>query len=454
MKLRHGLLAALLWACLFPAIGQAQYLEQTIRLSGQPLSALWNPTGNKAYVGTWAGLVTVIDGATNEVIANVAVGDYPLGLCWNSVNNKVYATYPNADMLYVIDAVGDTLIKRVTMSGYPRWMTFNPKMNRVYVDCRTDHAIRVYDGAADTLAAEMRFGGQIIPYKSLWHPAFNRLFCATYGSYPDADTVYVIDCSADTITERWPTGAHPSAMCRNPADNLVYVAAQDTVYAFSPSGDSVKARIPVRGEAHDVCAVPYPNKLYVSSDYGPQLFVIDCSTHTVKDSLTMGTAFLVCDTVKAKVYATGWPGHVLDARADTVIKTIPKDGSTIDHICWNSVNNRIYWSNFNDTAVYVIRDTSTAIAEQPQQPEFSSVLSVQPNPFSRNTEVIWDSPAKGGGAARVFARDGRLVRQARIPAGENRWVWDGRDDSGAPLPPGVYVIEAGAGLRAKVVKLR
>jgi hypothetical protein len=29
----------------------------------------------------------------------------------------------------------------------------------------------------------------------------------------------------------------------------------------------------------------------------------------------------------------------------------------------------------------------------------------------------------------------------------------GQDDSGALLPPGVYVIEAGSGLRAKVVKL-
>jgi flagellar hook assembly protein FlgD len=54
----------------------------------------------------------------------------------------------------------------------------------------------------------------------------------------------------------------------------------------------------------------------------------------------------------------------------------------------------------------------------------------------------------------VYAQDGRLVRQARIPAGEARWVWDGRDDSGAPLPPGVYVLESGYGARAKVVKLK
>ena len=35
-----------------------------------------------------------------------------------------------------------------------------------------------------------------------------------------------------------------------------------------------------------------------------------------------------------------------------------------------------------------------------------------------------------------------------------RWAWDGRDDSGATLPPGVYVLETGLGVRAKVVKLK
>jgi len=47
-----------------------------------------------------------------------------------------------------------------------------------------------------------------------------------------------------------------------------------------------------------------------------------------------------------------------------------------------------------------------------------------------------------------------MVRQARTRPGETRWVWDGRDDSGAALPPGVYVLETEPGVRAKVVKLK
>ena len=81
-------------------------------------------------------------------------------------------------------------------------------------------------------------------------------------------------------------------------------------------------------------------------------------------------------------------------------------------------------------------------------------VSITPNPFSRSVAAIWNSPARGGDAVRVYAQDGRLVRQVRIPTGVSRWVWDGRDDSDAALPPGVYVLETGQGVRAKVVKLK
>jgi len=77
-----------------------------------------------------------------------------------------------------------------------------------------------------------------------------------------------------------------------------------------------------------------------------------------------------------------------------------------------------------------------------------------PNPFTRSVAVAWDPLLKGVDVARVYSQDGRLVRQAQIPAGEARWVWDGRDDFGATLPPGVYVLETESGIRAKVVKLK
>ena len=426
--------AALLSVCLLMAIAQAQYLEKVIRMSGRPLDVLWNQAGNKVYVSTWAGLVTVIDGTTNEVLANIPVGDFPRPLCWNSVDNKVYVTNSDPDWLYIIDAVGDTLTNRVPMSGNPDRMAFNSTMDKVYIAGATDYTIRVYDGATDTVTASIRLGGSSIPSALLWHPVSNRVFCATYGSYPDRDTVFVIDCLTDAIVERLPLVADLRAMCRNPVNDFVYVAGQDTVCALDPAGDSVKARIPFGGYPFDVCAVPYANKVYVSSDY-PRLYVIDCYTHTVVDTLAIDVAFLVCDTLKAKVYATGWPGRVLDARTNTLLTSIPGNGSTVDRICWNSTNSRVYWAAFHDTVIYVIRDPSAAVAEP------ADGLAA---PGPRIATMV---------RGRLFLGAGVTEAKLLDIAGRSLMTLHTGETDVNCLAPGVYFVTAGRGTTARTTKV-
>jgi hypothetical protein len=104
--------------------------------------------------------------------------------------------------------------------------------------------------------------------------------------------------------------------------------------------------------------------------------------------------------------------------------------------------------------VWFSTNNPAGIAERSPMAEFRSESHVEPNPFNKGVTLSLNSYATRSATARVYAQDGRMVKQAQIPAGEARWVWDGRDDSGAILPPGVYVVEAGPGLRAKVVKLK
>jgi DNA-binding beta-propeller fold protein YncE len=119
------------------------------------------------------------------------------------------------------------------------------------------------------------------------------------------------------------------------------------------------------------------------------------------------------------------------------------------------LHNRLYLGHLNTKYVYVLRDTSTAVAEpQPARLMFGG-MSVTPNPFTKGVAVIWNAPAlKDGRVVRVFAQDGRLVRQVQIPAGERCWVWDGCDGQCRPAPPGVYVVATPGGVRVRAVKLR
>ena len=87
-------------------------------------------------------------------------------------------------------------------------------------------------------------------------------------------------------------------------------------------------------------------------------------------------------------------------------------------------------------------------------------LTAQPNPFNPSTTLRFALPAAGAVDVAVYDLAGRRLRRLATgwrEAGEQRVVWDGRDDSGHALPSGVYFAQVGgAGLDAtsKLVLLK
>jgi aminopeptidase N len=64
-----------------------------------------------------------------------------------------------------------------------------------------------------------------------------------------------------------------------------------------------------------------------------------------------------------------------------------------------------------------------------------------PNPFAASTAIRFELARPQRIALRVFDIEGRMVRtlkMGRLPAGEHRVVWDGTDDLGTSVAPGVY----------------
>jgi len=446
--------AVILLGCLLVRAGRGQFLESVIPVGDTPSDVLWNPVNNKVYTAnSQGGTVTVIDGATNQVLATVPVADDPTFLCHNSVNNKIYCTSPESNWLSVIDGIGDSLIRKVRVRGGPTRMVFNATMDKLYIVCIDDRMVRVYDGLADTLVAEVWFGDLNVPYTALWHPASNRVFCTT-DSDAEIDTVFVIDCASDEIAERRPTGSGPYALCWSPANNLVYVGTGCGIMVLAADGHSVLDTVPAY--AGDMCFAPYPNKIY--SVTSGMTYVINCDSQTLSESLPYGSYCVVCDTTRGRVYGAGrYATRVFDARADTWITTI-STGQSPQHIRWNSTNSRVYIADAMDDAVYVIRDTTTGVAE-PGVPVFdpSPLIVASPNPFVRTVTIECGVRFAAGAGIFIFSQDGRQVR--RLAPGltlPGTSAWDGKDQLGRSVPRGVYlaVVEGQTGVRAKLVKLQ
>ena len=57
--------------------------------------------------------MTVIDGATNSVIATVTVGPRPQALCYNPSSNKVYCASSDSSNVTVIDGATNSVLATV-----------------------------------------------------------------------------------------------------------------------------------------------------------------------------------------------------------------------------------------------------------------------------------------------------------------------------------------------------
>jgi len=80
----------------------------------------------------------------------------------------------------------------------------------------------------------------------------------------------------------------------------------------------------------------------------------------------------------------------------------------------------------------------------------------QPNPAARGVAFRVDLPRAARVQAAVFDTRGRLVRRlvdAPWGAGEQTLAWDGRDQRGAPVPSGVYVVNVEAGGEQRSAKV-
>ncbi len=93
---------------------------------------------------------------------------------------------------------------------------------------------------------------------------------------------------------------------------------------------------------------------------------------------------------------------------------------------------------------FIIRETSTGVAEGPDTPAGASVSSrvhAYPNPMTAQTTLSLHLPERAEVDLEVYDVSGRLVRRlidGTVEAGAHEVHWDGRDASGADVASGIY----------------
>jgi hypothetical protein len=109
-------------------------------------------------------------------------------------------------------------------------------------------------------------------------------------------------------------------------------------------------------------------------------------------------------------------------------------------------------------SLWHVLNTSYSVAAAPpvRLPQAGLRLAAAPNPAVGATRLRWSLPRAGAAQLAVYDVTGRrvaLLHHGDAAAGEHVSTWSGRDDTGAWMPPGVYLARLATAQSARSVRL-
>ena len=215
-----------------------------------------------------SGDVTVIDGATDEVVATFRVGKRPRG---------IHAA-PDGKRLFV------------TLSGSPR-MAPGIDENRAPAD-KTADGLGVIDPAARKLIDRWHVGSDPEQF------AISKDGKFAFIANEDDASALVVDLGSGQSRGKIKVSEEPEGVGVNPQSGEVYVTCEEKgeVFAIDPDAQRVTAKIETGGRPRSVAFPPDGLRAYVACENGGYVAVIDAQSHKLLSKIQLPTGSLPMGT--------------------------------------------------------------------------------------------------------------------------------------------------------------
>ena len=283
-----------------------------VKVGAEPVSIAVNTSTGTAYVANAGdGTVSILDGASDTVVATVPIGSHPYSIAADSVTGKVFVTHTFGDQTSMLD--GTT--------------------NKV-TDLKT--------GSADLIAINSRTG---------------TVYLLGYGG-----AVKVLDEATQKFNER-AVGRHGWGLTLDDSSGTVYVTKIEDAELAALKGASIEPFILHAGAIP--CAIAVNAKarlLYVANNGDNSVSVVDATTGDSKATIAVGDhpKAVAFDGVRNLVFVANTLGNsvtVIDAEKNNVIATLPA-GKSPYALAVVPGSRRLYVANESDEAASTVVDLS------------------------------------------------------------------------------------------------
>ena len=371
---------------------------KSINVGSSPWGIAYDPSNGYLYVTNgWFGFyggevwyytnnVTVINGATNTVIANISVGEGPYGILYDPSNGYIYVTNTAQNNVSVIDGANNTLIASINVGAYPEGLAYDPSNGYIYVANSWSNNVSVINGANNTVIANIAVGSY--PVGLAYDPSNGYVYVANAGS----NSVSVINGATNTVIASIAVRSFPEKIAYDPSNGYIYVvnSGSNNISVINGANNKIIANLSLGltwGSGGDwgssgplgIAYDPSNNYLYLANTIGNSLILINGTTNTVVSNIKVGIfpGGVAFDPINDYLYVTDfnysdWPGGDVNTSSNTVFvingatnKIIANISVGLDPIgvAVDTSNGYVYVTNSGSNNVSVINGaTNTVIA--------------------------------------------------------------------------------------------
>jgi YVTN family beta-propeller protein len=244
--------------------------------AGPPQFLTFAPDGTRAYVSVWddgqtVAAVSVVDTTTNRVVATIPVPRRPYVSAVSPDGRRVYVPDHDQGVVSVLDTDTNALVAEIRVRPNPHWVELTPDGTRAYVANHDSDVVSVIDTDTDTVVDE-------IPVEASPHSvAVHRTRPLAANVNYDADSVTVIDTDTNEVVATVDVGRHPQDVTWSADGRFAYVTnvGESTVSVISTDDFRVTATIPTGTSPTSVTVLPDGSRGYVSDLDDGTLTVLD-----------------------------------------------------------------------------------------------------------------------------------------------------------------------------------
>ena len=264
----------------------------TVPAGVEPAGVAVTPDGKHAYLANQGTLsvpgttVLVIDTTTNTVVATVGVGNFPSGVAITPDGTHVYVVNGFSNNVSVIDTASNTVVGTpIPVGKFPQSVALTPDGTHGFVVNEFSNNVSVIDTASNTVV------GIPIPVGNFpIGVAITPNGTHGYVTNFDDNNVSVIDTATNKMVAAVAVGTFPFAVAVTPDGTHAYVTNEfsNNVSVIDTATNTVEAAtLAVGSIPRGIAVTPDGKHAYVANAGSNNVSVIDTASNTVEVATIM-----------------------------------------------------------------------------------------------------------------------------------------------------------------------